>query len=303
MKHANKRSIFSRTSLLAAYSARMGDAVQRHRASLTLDAARIEAELASKAKSEFIAKMSHELRTPLNAIIGFSEVLGDKRAQSQSPEKVFEYSRYIHDSAHHLLSIVNNILELSKIQSGKVTLNTEPMDLEEVLESCLVLFHDSAQENTIELRRQIWPDLPLVEGDITKVRQIIINLVSNAIKFTPAGGRVTITIDTVGLDTARLVVRDTGIGMSADDLEIAMQPFGQADSGMARRFEGSGLGVPIVHLLTDLHKGAFHIHSEVNKGTTATVTLPISATQNSAPQQSTFEGEPAPATPVLADGH
>jgi len=281
----------------------MGDAVQRHRTALILDAARIEAELASKAKSEFIAKMSHELRTPLNAIIGFSEVLGDKRAQNPTPEKVWEYSRYIHDSAHHLLSIVNNILELSKIQSGKVALNTEPMDLEEILESCLVLFHDTAQENTIELRRQIWPDLPLVEGDITKVRQIIINLVSNAIKFTPAGGRVTITIDTVGIDTARLVVRDTGIGMSPEDLEIAMQPFGQADSGLARRFEGSGLGVPIVRLLTDLHNGSFHIHSEVNKGTTATVTIPISATQKPTQQHSAPAGEPLPAIPVLADGH
>ena len=277
----------------------MGDAVHRHRAALTLNAARIDAEMASKAKSEFIAKMSHELRTPLNAIIGFSEVLCDRRAQNKSAEKVSEYSRYIQDSAQHLLSIVNNILELSKIQSGKVTLNTEQMDMEEVLDSSLVLFQETAQENRIEIRRQVWPDLPLVEGDITKVRQIIINLVSNAIKFTPAGGRVTITIDTVGLDAVRLIVRDTGIGMTPEDLEIAMQPFGQADSGLARKFEGSGLGMPIVRLLTDLHNGSFHVHSEVNKGTTATITLPIWAGEPKTPGWTAPAAGTAPAEKQL----
>ena len=275
MKQNFARHGVRRSSLLSDYCDRMGTAVLRHRASVTLDAAKVDAELASSAKSEFIAKMSHELRTPLNAIIGFSEVLSTFDQQPGEAEKVPEYSRYIEDSARHLLSIVNNILELSKIQSGRATLHIEKVDLEEVLSSSLVLFKETAKANMIEIRKEAWSRLPLIDADLTKIRQIFINLISNAVKFTPSGGRVTITLEPSGPDSVRLIVHDTGIGMSTDDLQIAMQPFGQADGGTNRKFEGTGLGLPIVRALVELHNGSVHIHSEVNKGTTITLSLPV----------------------------
>ncbi len=275
-KHSVRRS-----SLLTEYCDRMGDLVLRHRATTALGAAKVDAELASRAKTEFIAKMSHELRTPLNAIIGFSEVLGNVETAATKPAKVPEYARYIEDSARHLLSIVNNILELSKIQSGRASLSLEMVDLEEVLSSCLMLFQETAKANQIEIRQELWSELPLIEADMVKVRQILINLVSNAVKFTPAGGRVTITINQQDDCCVRLIVRDSGIGMSADDLDVALQPFGQADVGTQRHYEGSGLGLPIVQALSAMHRGSVHIHSEPNKGTTVTVMLPIDAASRS----------------------
>lgn len=268
-------------SLLSEYCERMGDLVHRHRAAVALDAAKVDAELASKAKTEFIAKMSHELRTPLNAIIGFSEVLNASEPADEPESKVGEYSRYIEDSARHLLSIVNNILELSKIQSGRSTLNIELVDLEEVLSSCLPLFQETANADNIELRREVWSQIPLIEADLVKVRQIIINLLSNAVKFTPKGGRVTITMSPQDEDCVRLTIRDTGIGMSQEDLRVALEPFGQAEGGTERRFEGSGLGLPIVHALVAMHRGVVHVHSEHNKGTTITVVLPKDAESRS----------------------
>ncbi len=259
----------------------MGDLVMRHRATLALNAAKVDAELASRAKSEFIAKMSHELRTPLNAIIGFSEMLCAAEVSPENAARVPEYAHYIEESSQHLLSIVNNILELSKLQSGRSSLNFELVDLEEVVSSCLTLFQDAATTNSIEIRREVWPKIPLVEADLVKLRQIIINLISNAVKFTPSGGRITITLNMQSEDTIRLIVRDTGIGMSGEDLEVALQPFGQVDDGTQRQFEGSGLGLPIVHALVSMHRGEVHLHSEPNKGTTATVTLPVDATARS----------------------
>ena len=281
------KGALKRNSLLSQYCDRLGDLVMRHRATIALDAAKVDAELASKAKSEFIAKMSHELRTPLNAIIGFSEVLGGKDVSHDAPVKVPEYAHYIEESARHLLSIVNNILELSKIQSGRSALNLEMVDFEEVLSSCLTLFQDAAQQASIEIRREVWPQLPLVEVDLVKLRQIIINLISNAVKFTPGGGRVTITVNMQDEGIVRMIVRDTGIGMCPADLDVALQPFGQVDEGTDRKFEGSGLGLPIVHALVAMHHGKVHLHSEPNKGTTATVTLPINsdARARSAPAQ------------------
>ncbi len=266
-----------RNSLMAEYCDRMGDLVLRHRATTALGVAKVDAELASRAKTEFIAKMSHELRTPLNAIIGFSEVLGTSGKATATPEQIPEYAKYIEDSARHLLSIVNNILELSKIQSGRVALSLEMVDLEEILLACLTLFHDTAKANKIEIHQEIWPELPLVEADLVKMRQIFINLISNAVKFTPAGGRVTITINRQDDDRIRLIVRDTGIGMTPEDLDVALKPFGQADGGTQRRFEGSGLGLPIVQALAAMHRGSVHVHSEPNRGTTVTVCLPVNA--------------------------
>jgi two-component system cell cycle sensor histidine kinase PleC len=274
MTSKKESRISKRTSLLGDYCDRLGHAVLRHRAHVALHAAKVSAETTSRTKTEFIAKMSHELRTPLNAIIGFSEVLGTSStpigADTQS-----EYVKYIEDSARHLLAVVNNILELSKIQCGRVTLHKEPVDFEELLKSCIVLFQDSIAQHSLELFCNVRPDLPMVHADITKLRQILINLISNAVKFTPAGGRITITVDMHQNDAVRMVVRDTGIGMTPDQLEVALQPFGQADNGHNRQYEGSGLGLPIVRALTEFHNGRFVIHSERGKGTIATLTLPV----------------------------
>jgi len=278
MKQLSDQQYSRRNSLLATYGDRLGNTVLRHRTSLALNAAKVDAELASKAKTEFIAKMSHELRTPLNAIIGFSEILSDDNSGTTEPEKVPEYAKHIESSARHLLSIVNNILELSKIHSSRATLYTQQVDLEEVLDSCLVLFQETAKDNAIEIRCEVETDVPLIEADLTKIRQMIINLVSNAVKFTPTGGQITITIDTQDGNFARLVVSDTGIGMSEEDLDVALEPFGQVDGSLKRQYEGSGLGLPIVLALAEMHKGSLQVHSELNQGTTVTLLLPFGGT-------------------------
>lgn len=262
------------TSLISEYSALLGDAILRHRTRVAEHSARVEAELASRVKSEFIATMSHELRTPLNTVLGFSKILGEHDRRRLPDGEVVEYAHLIHDAAAHLLAIINDILEISKIQSGRFTLEARDIALEEVLQACVASFRVMAQEARVTIDSRVPADLPLVRGDAVKLRQVFTNLVCNAVKFTPSGGTVALRASTTAEGGVLVAVQDTGIGMTPDELLVAMTPFGQVDGGRSRWREGTGLGLPIAKGLIELHGGTLEIRSVKGRGTQAVVSLP-----------------------------
>jgi two-component system cell cycle sensor histidine kinase PleC len=261
-------------SLLSEYSTLLGDAILRHRTRVAEHSARIEAELASKVKSEFIANMSHELRTPLNTIIGFSKLFSEHNRRPLQDGEIVQYAQLIHDAARHLLSVINDILDISKIQSGKYTLDSREIDLNEVLVSCINSLMLMAKDAGVNLQHRADFDAPLVRGDAVKLRQIFTNLLSNAIKFTRAGGLVTVETLRLADGGAGAVVRDTGIGMTEEEIRIAFTPFGQVDGTRTRWREGTGLGLPIAKALVELHGGRLEIRSEKSKGTEISVLFP-----------------------------
>ena len=261
-------------SLMSEYSALLGDAVLRHRTHIAEHSARIEAELASKVKSEFVSNMSHELRTPLNTIIGFSKLLAEQNRRPLQDAQIVQYSQLINDAAGHLLAVINDILDISKIQSGKYTLNSQDIPLDEILAASLSSFQAMARDAGVTLHQRIEQDAPLVRGDSAKLRQIFTNLIGNAIKFTRPGGSVTITAGRWPDGSASVSIADTGIGMTEQEMKIAQTPFGQVDGGRNRLREGTGLGLTIAKALVELHGGSLSIRSEKNVGTIVAVVFP-----------------------------
>jgi len=283
------------SSLLSEYASLLGDAVLRHRARVAEHSARVEAELASQVKSEFIANMSHELRTPLNAIIGFSKLLSEQGERKLSQREIVDYANLIHDAAGHLLSVINNILDISKIQSGKYTLDTRDVALGEILSALSSSFRLMAQSAGVNLIAEIDPELPMVRGDAVKLRQIFTNLISNALKFTHSGGSVSVRAAALPSGYLEVVVADTGVGMSEEEIAVALTPFGQVDSSHARWREGTGLGLPIARALVQLHGGSLGISSEKSVGTEVRVVLQQIAPTADAETGAAAEGErPAP---------
>ncbi|SEF62907.1 sensor histidine kinase [Bosea lathyri] len=233
-----------------------------------------EALKANDIKGQFLATVSHELRTPLNAIIGFSEMLSTDVQGWLDEEKRLEYAKIIHASGHHLLDVVNTLLDISKIESGTMTIEQEPLDLADVAQDCCVLMALRAETGGLSLERIIGPDLPQVLGDRRALKQVVINLLSNAVKFTPAGGRVVLAVVRDG-DMIDLSVSDTGIGISALDLPRLGDPFFQAKGSYDRAYEGTGLGLSVVRGLVGLHGGRLTIESAPGIGTRVVVRLPI----------------------------
>jgi signal transduction histidine kinase len=250
----------------------MRDITEREAHQEAIERARYEAEVASKSKSEFLAAMSHELRTPLNAVIGFSDLLV---SCPQLPEEQrLEYLRDIRDSGHHLLELINDVLDLSKIEAGRLELSEEPVDLADLASACTRLLGERAQSALLDLDHDIPGELPYVLADKTRLKQVLINLLSNSIKFTEPGGTVRVSAGLDGQGQMRLSVTDTGVGMAPEELSRAFEPFAQLDNVYSRRQQGTGLGLALVRTLSELHGGTLEVDTAPGAGTTATCVLP-----------------------------
>ncbi|MBV8493032.1 MAG: hybrid sensor histidine kinase/response regulator [Alphaproteobacteria bacterium] len=238
-----------------------------------LIAAKEAAEAANRAKSEFLANMSHELRTPLNAIIGFSGMMSD-RMFGPLNDKYGEYANLIGDSGRHLLGIITDILELSKADADRLLLAEERVEIKDIVRLGSKIVEDMARRADMQFVTEVHEHLPPVIGDPAKLTQILVNLLSNAVKFTLAGGRVRLSIEQQANNGITFRVEDTGIGMSPDQIPVALAPFGQISNSMTRTHDGIGLGLPLTKRLVELHGGTIELDSEPGRGTIASVHLP-----------------------------
>ena len=240
----------------------------------SLRRAKREADAANASKSRFLANMSHELRTPLNAIIGFSEIISGQFFGDVGNDRYLDYSSDILKSGRHLLAVINDVLDLSRSEAGKMVLAAREINMADVLDDCIAMVREQCADAGLRFTMSGLEGQPLVlNGDPAKLRQIFLNLLSNAIKFTEKGGAISLAVAASGASIA-VTVADTGIGMNPEDVEIAFQPFGQVDNRLERRYEGTGLGLPLTKALVDLHKGTIVIDSARGQGTCVTVTFP-----------------------------
>src|SRR3546814_632682 len=254
----------------------LSDITERKKAEHELLRAKEAAEMANRTKGDFLATMSHELRTPLNAIIGFSELILQKVFGPIGHDNYRDYIQNIHESGNHLLTIINDILDVSKAEAGMIDLYEEEVDLREVIASGLRLIGPRARDGRIALKTDYDEPLCMVTADARRLKQILINLLSNAVKFTPAGGSITIAAWARPGMGAGFRVIDTGIGIAKDDQARMLEPFTQVESGLSRKHEGTGLGLPLCRALIEVHDGTLSLESEFGAGTAITVTLPES---------------------------
>jgi two-component system cell cycle sensor histidine kinase PleC len=229
---------------------------------------------ANAAKSDFLALMSHELRTPLNAIIGFSEILGTEMLGPIGNPRYREYANDVHGAGRHLLALINDILDLSKAAAGKFELDCEEIAPADIVAECLRLTRGKAHEGSLRLTSELAPGLPNLVVDRLRFKQALLNLCSNAIKFTPPGGTVHVSADVAEDGGFVLAVRDSGIGMTPEQIPVALEPFRQVASPFARNAEGTGLGLALVKSLIECHDGRLEIESTLHKGTTVRLVLP-----------------------------
>ncbi|MGQ9364768.1 sensor histidine kinase [Azospirillum sp. ST 5-10] len=245
-----------------------------------VEEARAAAEAANRAKTAFLANMSHEIRTPLNAIMGFAEILQQEMAGPLGNDLYREYAGDIVESGRHLMELINDLLDLSKAEADKLDLQEGPVDAARVAHGCVRLVNERAARARVHLEVTVPRDLAPLHADERKLRQMLLNLLSNAVKFTPVGGTVMLAGGLGGDGGVRLSVRDTGVGMTADELAKAMEPWGQVNSALNRRHVGTGLGLPLTRRLIELHGGALETDSVPGRGTTMTLVFPPWRTGN-----------------------
>jgi PAS domain S-box-containing protein len=270
----NARAVKDDDGNILYFEGSIEEITQRKEAEIKLREAKMHSDLANRAKSEFLANMSHELRTPLNAIIGFSEIIKDEILGPVGQKQYWEYARDIYDSGKNLLQIINEILDVSKIDAGERQLNESVIDMAGISQACVDMMStkaESGQLSIINLMRD--SDIRIV-GEELAIKQVLLNLLSNAIKFTPAGGRITISHEMDSDKRLRVSITDTGVGLDDNEIEKALTPFGQIETAHSRSTSGAGLGLTLVDSLMKLHGGELELFSQKGIGTTATVIFP-----------------------------
>jgi len=239
-----------------------------------LSEAKEDAERANRTKTKFLAHMSHELRTPLNAIIGYSDAIRHETFGELENKHYVEYIGNIHDSGVHLLELINDILDISAIEAGKLEIGHEDVDVPHVVDFSIQFVEEQAKQGGVKIRRDVADDLPMIVSDERRVKQVLVNLLSNAVKFTPSGGEVSVSVRLDTSDHISMVVSDSGVGMSEEELELALTEFGQADNNISGVNKGTGLGLPLTQRLIELLGGSFQIQSASGTGTRVSVYLP-----------------------------
>jgi PAS domain S-box-containing protein len=265
--------IFDPNGRLVGYRGTGSNVTKEIHAAQALREAKLQSDAANRAKSEFLANMSHELRTPLNAILGFSEITKDQLFGKAS-DKYTEYACDIFNSASLLLALIDDLLDLAKIEAGRMELYEEAVDVALVIRTTTEIVRQKIDATNLQLTTDVAADLPSFRADELKLKQIILNILSNAIKFTPLGGAISIAASCDDDDNLEIVIRDTGIGIAPDDIARALEPFSQIENSLTRTRAGTGLGLPLVKALTELHNGTLVLTSEVGRGTSVTITLP-----------------------------
>jgi PAS domain S-box-containing protein len=252
----------------------ISDITARKRMEKDLIAAKLQAEDANRAKSTFLANMSHELRTPLNAVIGFAEIIKNELLGAINEPRYRDYAGDIHSSGKRLLQLINDILDMTKVEAGTYQLREDVCDLAKLVGDAIALVQNLAIQNELTVRVDIPDDIPFLFADERGVRQLLVNVLSNAIKFTPKGGDVAVSgrLDPDG--AIALAVVDTGIGMAQDDIPQALSPFRQLEGSHGRKYEGTGLGLSLIKAMLDLHEGSLHVDSKLGAGTTVTAKFP-----------------------------
>ena len=256
------------------YECTLYDITERRRAEMDLLQAKEQADFANRSKSEFLANMSHELRTPLNAIIGFAEIIKDQLFGPVGQAQYVEYAKDIYDSGGLLLSLINDILDMSKIEAGKRDLAEADLDMAKLVKSVGVLVDSRAKLGKVKLIWDIPKDIPVLRGEERAMKQILTNLLTNAIKFTPENGNVTLGASVDDSGNMRITVSDTGIGIASEDIAVALAPFGQIESALSRKHQGTGLGLPLTKALVELHGGVLDLQSKLGEGTVVTLIFP-----------------------------
>ena len=260
-------------SLLSRYSADYGSLVSRRNSERSLRAAAIDAALANRAKSDFLANVSHELRTPLNAIIGFSDLICTMNKEGK-PAKTVEYAQNVLQAGHHLLSIINDILDLSKIENSAFRLDKEDNAIATMAAECVAMLEPKTRVKSQHVSLDIDEEIPPFAFDRLRIKQVVLNLLSNASKFTPEGGTIFVSVQSKS-GAALIEVADNGVGMTPEHLKVALTPFGRVESAYNRTIDGTGLGLPIAKALVEAHGGTFEIASQYGLGTRVSFSLPV----------------------------